>query len=125
MRKVQFISGLKIESRPMLNPDEVRYHLMDNIPPVPVGGEFLATTAEVNTMVAPIHWLRKIENGEQVDTYIAYSKEVQDLLELPFDVLKDENDNLINQLYDARNRISDVCDAGFWRRLRFLFTKKI
>ena len=125
MRKVKFISGLKVESRPMLNPDEIRYHMMESIPPVPVGDEFLATTAEVNTMVVPIHWLRKIENGEQVDTYIAYSKDVQELLEMPFDVLRDENITLTHQLYDARDRIDNICGAGLWRRLKFLFTKKI
>ena len=125
MRRVKFISGLKIEERPLLDTDEVKYGLYGDYMEAPTEDGMLDVGKAVTEMVVPVHRLSCVTNGTRKDTYIAYSSEVQDFLETPFDALKEANEMLERQLSDARNRVDSICGAGLGRRLRFLFTRKI
>jgi len=60
----------------------------------------------------------------QNTVYIAWSQEVQELLEMPFDLLKrqlDENHKLINGL---NSKLLRYRHAGWWKRLRYLFNRR-
>lgn len=141
MRYVTLVESLNLRKLPMLNNDEVRYHSLDTITPVPGPGdtEFLATEERIETRVVPIHEFVFPDRGRsapvdmdmlnrrvqaQNKVYIAWSQEVQELLEMPFDVLKrqlDEAQGLINDLRYVRDRYRY---AGWWKRLRYLFTRR-
>lgn len=130
MRYVKFIKGLQIDERPMLNPDEIRHHHMEPMP-VPIlepGGaeEYLLTEQTVETMVCPIHELRGCDNENPTyppELYIAYSKDVQMLLKMPFDTIKRELEECRATCDEQRGMLTDIRTAVWWRRLKYVFTR--
>ena len=133
MRYVKFIKGLVIDERPMLNPDEVRYHAMGPVPPVPCiepGGaeEHLLTEETVETMVCPIHELRGCDKENPTyppELYIAYSRDVQMLLKMPFDTMKRELEDCRGVCDLYRGRLLDWRHAGLWARIKFVFGRRV
>lgn len=132
MRYVKFIKGLVIDERPMLNPDEVRHHMIEPMP-VPIlepGGaeEYLLTEQTVETMVCPIHELRGCDKEHPTyppELYIAYSKDVQMLLKMPFDTYKREVEECRSHCEVLRHMLSDWRHAGLWERVKFLFGRRV
>ncbi len=128
MRYVKFIKGLQVDERPVLGPDEIRYHVMEPMPVPLFNGddqeEYLLPEGTVETMVVPVHELRGCDKEDPrypPELYIAYSKDVQMLLQMPFDVMKrqlDEQSTQIMTLYDERAAIRR---ATWWRRLVYVF----
>jgi len=130
MRYVKFIKRLVIDQIPMLSRDEIRYQSMENM--VPIGPDnVLLPDSVVETQIVPIHRLCKAhrdrKTGENyVDTtYIAYSKEVQELLEMPFDVIKSELEESRRQLNLVRRRLGDMLNANVWTRIKYLFKQEL
>lgn len=125
---VKFIKALVIDERPMVGPDEIRYHAMGRIPPVPIfeaGGaeEYLLTAESVETMVVPIHELRGCDSMNHTyppELYIAYSKDVQMLLKMPFDAIKRELQECRDVCTVQRHMLAEYVAAPWWRRLRYL-----
>jgi len=132
VRRVQFIKGLVIDERPMVGPDEIRYHAMGQVLPVPVfeaGGaeEYLLTEQTVETMVVPIHDLHGCDTVNPTyppELYIAYSKDVQMLLKMPFDTMKRELEECRDFCTVQRHMLAEYLAAPWWRRLRYLFNRK-
>lgn len=132
MRRVQFIRGLLVDERPVLDPREYRYHAMGSVMPVPLlspGGdeEYLLPDRTIETMVVPIHELRGCDKENPTyppELYIAYSRDVQMLLKMPFDIMKRELEETRSMLARHRQRIKAVNGAGIWLRVRYLFTKR-
>lgn len=141
MRYVTLVESLNLRKLPMLNNDEVRYHSLDTITPVPGPGdtEFLATDQRIETRVVPIHQFVFPDRGKsapvdmdmlnrrvqaQNTVYIAWSQEVQELLEMPFDVLKRQLDEAHVWINDLRYDRDRYRHAGWWKRLRYLFTRR-
>ena len=121
MRRITFIKSLNVESLPMLNLDEVRYHTAENIRAVS-DEEYLETRDySVETHIVPVHMLRTGNEFVKDTLYIAYSKKVQDLLGMPFDVMKKQLDEQSEQIQDLYLKISRIRHAKFWKRVRFLF----
>jgi len=124
MQLVNFISDLVINEVPRVNRDEVQYHCFSPkfAPISPDDGLLLEDTVE--TRVVPVHTLSKRTNGQTVSTYIAYSKEVQELLVMPFDVMKEEIDALRAIAVRLRGELADVKAHPFresWRTIKEWF----
>lgn len=127
MREIKFIRNVEIDLLPMGNPDEVRYHMMGPVPPLPVmpddhDPEFLLADYTIETQVVPVHYLRTGNRNVRDDMYIAYSKEVQELLGMPFDIIRKEKEQMYkhNAVLDAK--LYRVKTAKVWQRIKFLFT---
>ena len=72
----------------------------------------------------PVHTLSKVTNGEVSSTYIAYSKEVQELLVMPFDVMKEEIDTTRAINTRLKGELADVKAHPFreaWRAVKRRF----
>ncbi len=127
MRKVTFIKSLNVDLVPMLGHEEVRYHMMGPAPPIPIltdeTEEYLLTEATVETMVVPVHMLRTGNRNVRDTLYIAYSKEVQDLLGMPFDVMKRELDECRAHAEVQLHMLDKYRHAKWWRRLGYLFSR--
>lgn len=130
MREVTFVSGLKIESVLATGANEISYHVMSERPLFATDGSALALeNMTVTSQVVPVHALRGLNWRDQSTTYIAYSKEVQKLLCLPFDAMAKQIEALestasqLRQLHDKRLR--EIADSTLWQRLKYLFTRKI
>ncbi len=125
MRRVNFVRSLNVDSIPMLNGDEVRYQSMESITPVPSGDdiEFLLTEKTIEVRIAPVHTLSEGHaDGRRDDTYIAYSKEVQDLLRMPFDTMKRQLDDQSKQISNLYSDKAAVREASLWTRVKFVFS---
>jgi hypothetical protein len=131
MRYVKFIKRLVVDEVPLLARDEVRYAQLDTLTPIAYSGdEVLMTDAVVQDIVVPVHRLCKATRDQRtgenhVDTtYIAYSEEVQKLLEMPFDVIKSELEacRAMGEVY--RGRLSDVKNANLWTRIKYVFKQE-
>lgn len=88
------------------------------------------TAQEAQVIKVPIHdFSRNIQITSRVsyrqNTYIAITPEIQSLLCMPVDTLKTELEQYCS-LYEAANiRNAKITGAGFWQRLKFLFSRKI
>lgn len=129
MRYVKFIKRLVIDKLPMISGDEIRYHTSHDLPPM-IDGEMLLVKEPVITHIVPIHRLCKAtrdnRTGENhIDTiYIAYSKEVQELLEMPFDVIKSELETCRVLSHTQAIRLNRVRYATVWIRIKYLFKQE-
>jgi hypothetical protein len=128
VRYVKFIKALVIDERPVFGPDEYQYHVMENI--VPLAGEveeYLVSEQTVETMVVPIHEIRganSIRPDWPPELYIAYSKNVQLLLEMPFDTIKRELEEARVLVRGLSADLACFRCAGLWGRLRYVFTRR-
>jgi hypothetical protein len=122
VRYVNLIRSLDIIEVPMVNSEEVQYQPLESMHAVGIDEFLLDTTATVKHKPLPIHKISKICHGQKVDTFIAYSREVQDLLELPFDLLKKENEMLTISNSKLERELSNIKELPFLGRLKFLFT---
>ena len=136
MRMVRFIKGLVIDERPVVGPKEIQYHAMEHMPVplfelAPAGSnpeEYLIPEQTIETMVVPIHEFRgcnKEDPRYPAELYIAYSKEVQMLLKMPFDILKRELEECRDFLEVQRHMLNEWRDAGLWDRIKFLFGRRV
>ena len=124
MKIVKYVHSLNVEERPYLGVDELQSHRVDmpTLAPVPDGA--LALAEEVEVRVVPIHHLQW-NNARQGrgDAYIAYSKEVQDLLEMPFDAMSKQIDTLIDHNDRLRVRVHHFQNMTLWQRIKWVFLK--
>ena len=131
MEKVNFIESLNIEERPMLRGSEViKYHSCEPFGLNYVDGEgTMVPERTIKDRIVPIHQINKIDKSVKPDlcdnkppkiikTYIAYSKEVQELLEMPFDLMKGE-------IEDLQKRNERIATASLWKRCKFMLTGNI
>ena len=125
MRRVKFITGLKIEDRTLYDGQELRYATMSAMPQ---NLAFLDKNAAIDIettveyRVVPVQHLRQYTPGGPSDTFIAHSPEVENLLKMPFEAMQQhikEQQGEIQRLMPFWNWVRR---AGFWQRLRFLFT---
>lgn len=141
MRYVTLVESLNLRKLPMLNKDEVRFHSLETLTPVPGPGdtEFLATEQTIETRVVPIHEFVFPDRGKAApvsmdelnrrvvarnSVYIAWSPEVQELLEMPFDVLKRQLDEAHVLINGMSSDLACYRCAGWWKRLRYLFNRR-
>ena len=126
MRYITFIRSLNVERRvPCIGLDEVRYVAPQSAPSIysEQGLEWLPATKTVEHRIVPVHHICKQgRDGVRDDTYIAYSKEVEDLIRIPFKAIKESYDT-IQGLYAALDET--VRDSTLRRRLRYLFTGRL
>lgn len=72
--------------------------------------------------LAPVHHLCDVHDGTRRDVFIAYSKEVQELLGMPFDTLTEELERTRRIISTLHRRIEH---ASLWTRIKYLFTKRL
>jgi len=122
MRRVKLIRELVIDEVPVMGCEEIRYFTAPPLRTVGVGpNEFMAVDATVTTHVVPIHRISRGSPSGVTHTYIAYSKEVQDLLEMPFDAITRESENCRALTNKTSRELGAIKNMRFWDRLRFLF----
>tara|TARA_R100001143_G_C3360997_1_gene135681 strand:- start:13239 stop:13616 length:378 start_codon:yes stop_codon:yes gene_type:complete len=124
MKRVKFVRQLVVDDVRYVG-DYVEYRCIGTSPDITrvVKGDeegFLLGVEQKE--LAPVHHLCDVHNGTRRDLFIAYSKEVQELLGMPFDTLS-------NELEDAREAISAlhsrIGHATLWQRIKYLFTKRL
>ena len=115
MREVIFIEGLKIKKVPMCKYDEIRYQYYSCPNYVPDEDQYILTESNIEHVIVPIHKISKLTQGVRRDIYIAYSKEVDELLGEPIKLFQEELDRF-NSMFER---------ASFLQRLKYLFTGKI
>ena len=145
VRMVTLITGLKTERR-MLGRTEnvIKYADMKASRVVPVNysqDDWIDAPIEIQnlpimTVNKAVHTGALEPSGElemKIDsTYIAYTKEVEDLLRAPFKLIAEENDTLRNSIDLHRGREADLrktlltyATGGFFFRLKYLFTGRV
>ena len=126
MRIVKFIQSLNIKDVRLYKYQELKYSTlsMDRLQPIS-DDEFI--DAEADTRVIPVHEFRKNygRNSDYTEEYfIAFSKEVQDLLEMPFDIMKEQLESAHSELSLLRRQLNSYKNMGILNRLRFFLTKR-
>ena len=134
MRRVKFIESLNVSEKMVGGMDDIRYHQRGEIEPIRYSeeGEFLISDEPITEAVCSVNQFSKMEGGERIDTYIAWSKEVQDLIGTPFDLMKGSIDNLQSivrardvEVCSKNERISSILNSTIIERFKFLFTGSI
>ncbi len=88
----------------------------------------LHTDGVYDIRVAPAHHFKNMfryphnTNIEDQDLFIAYSADVQELLELPFDCLSNQLTDALEEQQALKTRLTA---ATLWQRLKFLFLKRL
>lgn len=150
MKRVKFIKSLNIEEHCLYDNDEYFQYMvckpLNFVDMEPAA--FLETDDIIEHVVIPITDINQCvfsptpENPHKTvttTTFIAHSKEVEDLLEMPFKFLHeqinglqrkiDEENGTIyrlsNSLRTAKEGLSDYATADVWNRLKYLFTGRI
>ena len=145
MKTVKFIKGLVIDEVALLEGEDLHQwqYPIQNMARIS-SDSALMTEEKIDFRVVPIHHLRDSKRQldgsvKHSDTYIAYSDEVKDLLEMPFDVLQGcidaeraHSGRIESQLYKAESenrgydsRMREIDASSLWKRIKFVFTKKI
>lgn len=118
MRYVNFVKSLVVERLPLAG-REMAYYTQD-FTCVDDNGEpaMLYTDSNITEHVIPVHMISHINKGERVETFIAYSKEVEELIEIPFKAITEE-------LFRANIYKRKIKTATWINRLVYLFTGKL
>lgn len=128
MRKIKFVS-MKIEDRMVYDHDEI-LEVVGCMSVQDEAGGFVRAedTVEIKRVVVPINTIKHINRP---DLYIAYSPEVEDILNIPIaaivrrantnDMVMVEREREISRL---KKDIKKINNAGFIDRLKYLFRKK-
>jgi hypothetical protein len=138
MRVVKFVESLNIREVRLVEGEDLRYQYQENLAPISGCNAFIVGQ-DVKTRIVPIHHTVKksFDVGDDtqcafIDKFVAYSDEVQDFLELPFDHLKatvESLDRVVIRYRDdnnkLRSKIREMSQANFWNRLKFLFSRKM
>jgi len=118
MKKVKFVEKLVI--REVLAANVVEYHQVSRPFTVSEDGTMLCDV-KVDKIVVPVS--RFCSNGEP-DRYIAWSREVEEYLNIPFRALQRRIESLENKLQInetnlglAKIRLAEYRAMGFWKRV--------
>lgn len=134
-RMVTFVKSLNIEKLPMHDPHAFKYPMLR--PKVVDSHGFygiLDSTFEIEAHVVPIQhlcesWNVPLRRGPDLlrtkDTFIAVSKEVEDLLELPFKHQYSRIKDLEYQLSYKEVKLWQFQNASLWQRIKYLFTMEL
>jgi len=144
MRNVKFVRSLNVEIAQVMSDTELRYHDFKMTRMASNGASLRFADEEVKEHVVPIHQFCRVtqearhpgEAPEIETTYLAYSKEVEELLELPFLALRNEvrdahhgrirAERQAEDLHSLNSMMTEVVEeASFWKRLKFLFGGKL
>lgn len=118
MRMVKFIKSLNVDLIPLTGND-MKYYSQNFTVVDDIGKPaFLHTEVQVKEHVVPINIFSQIRKGKRTETYIAYSEEVQELLEMPFKSINE-------QLYLAEKYKRKIETATWINRLLYVFTGKL
>jgi hypothetical protein len=162
---VKFVTDLVVKDVRFLGQFDISYEVSPEIT-IPVEDGWLTHMNKEDMWYrvekfAPIHnFAIAKEDGSYDDIYIAYTEDVQQLLNLPLDVyqrelstlsgknsilkkdkeglerdlailekenkgLKEEKVSLEEEKASLEEEVSAIKEANFWKRLKFLFTRKI
>jgi hypothetical protein len=147
MKKVKFVKELYIEERPFYDIDEpIRSVSIKNLNSVNDGDNgsgLLHTKEEIKTEIVPIYRIFNHEYGcDPKDVYIAYSMDVEQLLELPFKAMKADlkyytsiNSDLNHKVEELRYDLKQekikfeefkyfINTMSFWDKLKSLFHRR-
>lgn len=123
MRQVKFIKSLNIEILPLTKYNEVEYHTYNPSHVMSEYDPYFLHTKDVTTQVVPVNQFTKENSeGERVETYIAYSEEVEELLNMPFKSISHQIEMISRTLDIVRYTVTN---ATFIKRLKYLFTRKL
>ena len=108
MREVILIEGLK--TRHVLAYDYFEYFELKKGPPHDNVARCMETKEFIEPVygerrIAPVHHIAKQTRSGRSDLYIAYTNEVQRLLEMPFDCMKTRADDAESRLHVARQEL--------------------
>ena len=121
MKMVNFVSGLRTSLVPCYDAETIRYHEMQR--PIPVSDyKVLDLTETVQTRVATVFHICAI--GKK-DVYVAYSEEVERLLGIPIRCIVKEKTVAVAESNRYQSRLRMISGMSTWKRLVFLFTKKL
>lgn len=139
MRKVKFIESLNIKEVPCMNKEHLQYHVINPAWTsfIGEGSEALCLDEEPTCRTVLIHHLCKHHRppfkdpgklSETEEIYIAYSKEVQDLIELPFDLISEQlsfykrkNSELSGEVIRLEGILMKIKQLSFYQRVKALF----
>lgn len=85
------------------------------------GCERVEELVKVKTDLQPVHLFSEDINGEKLDKYIIYSREVQELLEIPYKTYKEELWIKEKLLKKQIKKNEEILGMGLLDRLKFLF----
>lgn len=140
MKKVKFIRSLNIEDVPCADRHYFEYHQLASVNFVEIEGSesILLSKEPSDCHSVSIQKINKattasdLLNPEIEETYIAYSKEVQEFLEMPFDLLQEQLytaqkrcNKYQSEVYYLRETLEEYKEASFKKRLKFLFKRCI
>lgn len=79
--------------------------------------------------VIPIQVFMQMKVNHDIEyreaTYIGWSKEVEDFIQVPFRVLHNTIDESQKAYINAMNILGDYRSASLWQRIKYVFTRKV
>jgi len=91
---------------------------MSNIHPIKGTDQCVYTETKINL---PIMEFGKRENGRNKRMYVAYSPEIEELLDRPYNIMHEDLERANKLIKKQYLRLSDYDGATFWQRVKYLF----
>lgn len=131
MKTVKFVSRIEIEERPLIDRKELLYAPQIEFYPAGPGGIPAYEEDQCYQLercrIIDIH--KKLPDGSISSFCVAYSQEVQKLLNLPIDVILDSNERIDadNETLKSKNKalrseLDEINNYSFFERIAFVFT---
>ena len=131
MRTVTLVESLVVKEVRLAHGEQIRRFHIGGHHVRPLGDDCALVLDEpVCAEIIPAHeFHRRWTNGRKSDMYIAVSKDVQELLQIPMDALAERceaaetgKQQALAELAVDRAKIKNAEHAGFLRRLAYLLT---
>ena len=131
MRTVTLIESLVVKEVRLAHGDQIRRFHVEGHHVRPLGEDCALVLDEpVCAEIIPVHeFHHRWANGRKSDMYIAVSKDVQELLQIPMDALAERceaaeagKQQALAELAVERAKIKSAARAGLLRRIAYLFT---
>lgn len=116
-----FIKSLNVEKVRLHDLNNYHYYSMETPYTACFKDKVFPVDKAVKSEIVDIHEICRHENGATSRTLIAYNREVEELIAIPFSAIKNQNDTLKHQNSLQRLHLNRVRSLSFWKRFCFLF----
>lgn len=125
-RIATLITGLKKTQVEIFNPDFIYTHEFEPAALIHTENDDIIAPLDrtVQKVAHPIHEFARLEYGDVKYYYIAYSKDIQEFMKMPFDMVKEAHDRMESENYELKDKIDKLNNLGFLGGIKFWWNLK-
>jgi hypothetical protein len=116
MREVTFIESFN--TRTVYAGDVVEYQSMGYAPNVAIGTDTFLESVPIKTEIAPV---TRICSSAKPDVFIAYSREVEEIIGVPIRVIIEKSESCEKSLHRAKIWQARIFSMSVWDRIKAVF----